>query len=133
MKKLIDELMKIVGEVHDTEGWNQTSQEEKRKRGNELIRQIKERLVFNPGTLIHYEDSIRLELAKTVVESIWEGEEATKIFDEMISGDTDALIYIMGPYTDRIVKLKPTFISVDPASTEFKVYFEEAMQCWLFG
>lgn len=99
----------------------------------ELWKDIKEDLIWSPGTLIYFEDSIELEKAKAMIDLIYKTFDSEQIFDEILTW-TSLGVNIIGNYADRIEMLKPTFISINPQNfTSLKIYFEEAMKAWLFG
>lgn len=107
---------------------------EKKTETEELMIQITDFLVENPGKLFFHEDSESLKRYETVVDLLWNTFDSDEIFDKLHdSGYSGLLSDMMLSYSRRVKMLKPTFISVKPDSTEFSMYFEEAMKAWLYG
>ncbi len=101
---------------------------------NELFESILEYLVWEPGTLLYFEDPDDIPRAKFVTELIWKNADNERIFEEMTEGGySGLLVNMVGDYLDRAKMLKPTFTSIYPEHSEFHVYYREAMRCWLFG
>ncbi len=100
---------------------------------NEYAKEIVSELIWKPGTLIHFEDLELMKEAESALSIIWNEVSEDELFEEMISGGADGiLVNIIGDYTERAKKLKPTLISVKP-DKEISVYFQNAMDSWLFG
>lgn len=103
------------------------------KTGN-LIEEIIDDLIWEPGTLIYFEDADFLRFAKKTVTSIWSDLDVDEMFDEMTSGGySGLLVNMVGDYIERAKLLRPTFISINPENTDIPIYFREAMRSWLFG
>ncbi len=101
---------------------------------NELFESILTDLVWEPGTLLYFEDPDDIAKAKFVTELIWKNADNERILEEMIEGGYSGLLVNMGgDYIDRAKMLKPAFTSIYPEHSEFHVYYREAMRCWLFG
>lgn len=106
----------------------------KKIEASQLMQQIIEELIWSPGSLIYIKDQVALKQSKTVIDFIWETLDTDEIFNDITGGGCSGLLVnIIGDYIDRAKLMKPTFISVNPAHTEFQVYFQEAMKAWIFG
>ena len=107
---------------------------DKQAETGELMTEISDYLVEYPGKLFYHEDPERLKKYKFVVDVLWETFDSDQIFDKLHdSGYSSLLSDMMLSFSSRVRMLKPTFISVKPDSTEFSMYFEEAMKAWLYG
>lgn len=107
---------------------------DKKAETEELMTEITDFMVENPGKLFFHEDSERLKKYEIVVDVLWETFNSDQIFDKLHdSGYSSLLSDMMLSFSSRVKMLKPTFISVKPDSTEFSMYFEEAMKAWLYG
>ena len=43
------------------------------------------------------------------------------------------MVNLLGDYSDRIKKLRPSFVTTEPNNTEFEIIYKECMNAWLFG
>tara|TARA_R110002124_G_scaffold89692_1_gene229294 strand:+ start:8808 stop:9545 length:738 start_codon:yes stop_codon:yes gene_type:complete len=133
LKKNIEELGNLFSDMITDETMFSLD-EEKKERANELIKSISEYLISFPGTLIYESDAKKVQRNKAVIDLLWETVETDHIFDEIISGGYfGLLVQVMSDYAYRAKQLKPTFIGINPDNTEFATFFDEAMNCWLFG
>lgn len=99
----------------------------------EYAQEIVDKLIWNPGQLIHFEDPELIEKAKTALSIIWDNVDEEELFGEITGGGYGGiLVHIIGDYIDRAKKLKPTLISVKPDNL-ISVYFQNAMNSWVFG
>jgi hypothetical protein len=101
-----------------------------------LLISIQQDLIDDPGKLIYVEDDKKRELLKSVVNIVWLFLDESQLWDENADVSLnyhEHWMLIKSTYIDRAPKLKPTFISVNPSGTEFKCYYDEAMQAWLYG
>lgn len=107
---------------------------DKKDETDKLIADIVDYLVWFPGALFFDENQARHKRNETVIEFLWKIVDSDEIFDELLSGGYSGLLAnILGDFSERVKMLKPTFISINPETTEFSSYFEEAMKAWLYG
>lgn len=133
IQEQIDELGDLFGEMLSDQEMFKLD-EAKRERTNKLMISIKEQVVSFPGRLIYEENPKKLKKNQAGIDLLWKTIDEDEIFDEIISGGYAGLLaHSMGDYAARAKKLKPTFISVNPIDKDFPVFFEEAMNCWLYG
>jgi hypothetical protein len=98
-----------------------------------LAYEIIERLVWEPGKLLYFEDAALIDSARKAVKDLWDSLPSSELWDEISSGGYKGiLVNIISDYIDRAKLLKPVFISVEPPNP-VKKYFREAMGAWLFG
>ena len=134
LSEAIIELKNLLIDMLENQASGDTIDEDKDSRAKELVTIIQKELIYNPGTLIYFEDELEIDSVKGVVDWVWQNLNPQVAFEEMTGGEyTDLLVHTMGEYVDRAKMLKPTFISTNPANNDFQVYYEEAMHCWLFG
>lgn len=89
--------------------------------------------MWNPGTLIYFEDSHLMEEAKNIITELWETIDYDDLSDEMFSGGFSGfMVNIICEYIERAKKIKPIFITVEPTD-EIRTFFQEAMNAWCFG
>ena len=99
-----------------------------------MWRSIEWDLLGSPGQLIYIQDESEMKAVQTILDIIWKSTYSEALFDEMTGGKyTDFMVHMVEDYIDNAKMLKPTLISVDINKTDFKVYYNEAMQAWLFG
>jgi hypothetical protein len=100
---------------------------------NEYAREIIEELMWNPGTLVYFEDPELMEEAKKAMDNLWENMDYDELSNEMFSGGYSGLmVNIIGNYIEKMKLVKPTFISVKP-NNQIRSYFQQAMHAWTFG
>lgn len=103
------------------------------KEAKGLAYEIIESLIWEPGKLLFFEDSILINDAKDVVKDIWESIPSEDLWNETLSGGYKGLLVnIICDYIDRAKSLKPVFIAINP-SNQIKSFFREAMGAWLHG
>jgi len=107
---------------------------EKKEETNKLIEDIVDYLVWYPGALFYDENHARHKRNEVVIDLLWKIVDSDQIIDELFSGGYSGLLAnMLGDFSERVKMLKPTFISVNPETTEFSSYYEEAMKAWLYG
>ena len=98
-----------------------------------LAYEIIERLIWEPGKLLYFEDTALISDAKNAVKDLWDSLPSNELWEEIASGGYKGiLVNIISDYIDRAKFLKPVFISIEPTN-QIKKYFREAMGAWLFG
>lgn len=108
--------------------------QDKKEETDKLIADIVDYLVWFPGALFFDGNHARLKRNEAVIEFLWIIVDSDEIFDELLSGGYSGLLAnMLGDISERVKMLKPTFISINPETTEFSNYFEEAMKAWLYG
>ena len=108
--------------------------EEKKERANKLIEEIIEYLIWFPGALFYNENEKLNKKYKIVVDLAWENVDSGEIFDKIAFGGYSGVMGdFMDTFSKRVKKLKPTFISINPNSRDFGIYYEEAMKAWVYG
>jgi len=99
----------------------------------EYAQEITEHLMWNPGSLVYFEDMELMKDAKAAVDELWKNLSYDDLSDEMFSGGFSGLmVNIVGDYIERVKMVKPTFITVNP-DNETKTYFQQAMDAWSHG
>lgn len=100
----------------------------------ELRLDILDGLLNTPGALLHVKDEEQLKKYKLLIDFIWETVDQGELLEEFHGGRfVDNLTNTTGLITSRFMNLRPTFISINPENTQFKTYFEKAMQAWVYG
>ena len=133
IKNNIDKLLDIFPEflANNRDGVNKPILN---KKMTTLIEKINNELVMSPGTMIYYSNKNKLECAQKLTSFVWDTLDPDEIFDNISTGDDSwFMVNLLGAYSDRIKKLKPTFVSINPNNTEFEIIYNEAMRAWLFG
>lgn len=134
IKKHTDRLIELIIEIIK---WRKSDSKEKFYLSDEfefIRKEIMAELIYNPGELIYYKDVNELKAAQTAIDILWDTIDAREILDEITSGEhTWFMVNVMGDYSDRLKLLKPIFININPENSQFKTYFKEAMNSWLFG
>lgn len=98
-----------------------------------LAYEIVERLIWEPGKLLYFEDTALINDARKAVKDLWDSLPSNELWQEISSGGYKGiLVNIISDYIDRAKLLKPVFISIEPTN-QIKKYFREAMGAWLFG
>jgi hypothetical protein len=98
-----------------------------------LAYEIIERLIWEPGKLLYFDDTALIVATKNAVKDLWDSLPSNELWEEISSGGFKGiLVNIINDYIDRAKLLKPVFISIEPTS-QIKKYFREAMGAWLFG
>lgn len=109
--------------------------DEKTGRFWELREEIVEDLMWKPGALISTSSKDESEQFKSIIDFLWKDIHPEFIEEDIFEGDYNGIISeLVGNFATRVVKIKPTFISINNATnSEFEVYFNEAMKAWLYG
>ena len=129
----VQRLVEIQREISAGGGISTEALEPYKAEHAELRRGVMDDLMWQPGSLIHLPDPVKLQEARKAVDMLWSQVSADELFDELHSGGFSGLLAgIMDDYTRRAAQLKPAFISVEPPNNEFRRYYVEAMRCWLF-
>lgn len=96
-------------------------------------------LIERPGQLICIVDPDLIRKAETAINIIWSNVDEEELFNEFYFGKVVDNVHhesrasmIAGDYLDRAKKLRPFLVSVKP-NDEISAYFENAVECWLFG
>lgn len=129
-------LLSKVDELHEvlTDPELDIEMETRMRKFRDLRLDILDRLLNTPGALLHVKDNDEHEKYKSIINVLWKNIDQTELLDEFHGGRfVDNLTNTTGTITSRFMKLRPTFISINPENTEFKTYFEQAMQAWVYG
>ncbi|MEK0337105.1 MAG: DUF4145 domain-containing protein [Nitrosopumilus sp.] len=98
-----------------------------------LAYEIIEKLIWEPGKLLYFEDTALISDARNAVKDLWDSLPADELWEEISTGGFKGiLVNIISDYIDRAKLLNPVFISIEPPN-QIKKYFREAMGAWLFG
>ena len=132
-KNIINELLeKFPKFIENKQLGNQDSILE--KECDSLIEKLISNLVNNPGELIYYPDKSNLKVAQKLTTLIWDTTNSDEIFQNVSLGDDSIfMVNLLGDYSDRIKKLRPSFVTTEPNNTEFEIIYKECMNAWLFG
>lgn len=99
----------------------------------ELQVEIFERLIENPGALIHYDDPSRIKEAQEAMDRIWGEVSGEQLVEDLSKGAYKDLSFnLTASYLENAKQLKPLFVAVRP-SKEIERYFAEAMEAWIHG
>ncbi len=133
LEKNIKKLLDLYRKIKNNGGISQEIFDEYLEDLQEIKYEIIDILMWSPGSLIHTNNIFDLNEAEEAISKIWDEVDTDQHFDEITSGGYGGLLVnIIGDYIDRAKLIKPTFVS-DELSTEFKIYYEQAMQAWIYG
>lgn len=133
--KVLDELGRIYLELFEgiqDKSATEALDEGKSDRLNQLVYEIMDFMIDNPGTLVYVEDKSKRKFYETVINFTWGIVDSGQIIDRLFSTQ-NKLDELIGDYSDRAQKIKPIIIHVNPDCTEYTVYLEEAMSAWMYG
>lgn len=89
-------------------------------------------MIHNPGILIYHPDPSSTKVYRMVFDYAWKHVDTTYI-NELIWDDCLGHASLVEDFEQKLVKVKPTFISVNPDNSEFRIYYEEAVKAWVYG
>ncbi len=128
----LDELKQILLEYLD-ESDDVSSGEEKDDRFNELVCEVMVSMIEKPGVLLYIKEESKRNHYKALIELVWKFVDPEKIYQSLSDENYETLHFIAEGLSKRVVKLKPTVVSVDPKYSEFTSYLDEAISAWLHG
>lgn len=101
------------------------------KEAEEIRKDLINSIVGNPGQIVYFDDPDEMIEAENALNDLWPDITSGEVFDEIFEGDW--VVPILGPYSDRVVTLRPLLVSKLPENNQFHNFFQIALDCWAWG